>query len=141
MRRKDVNSFAVVCGMPTLKTALRIKPVSNRSSNSSRRRAVALPRQGHCGSYCIDVILGETATQQQTYDSVAAPLVDTFLQVMRQLHPEAGGLQICCTQLTILGMMAVACNAGRERSAAGIWSFTNWQELHPTGENVPHLWT
>eukprot|EP00775_Hariotina_reticulata_P006387 gene6387-6619_t len=36
--------------------------------------------KGHSGSYCIDVILGESATQQQTYDCAVAPLVDSFLQ-------------------------------------------------------------
>jgi hypothetical protein len=38
-------------------------------------------RGGQTSRFVVDSIIGEAATQQQAYESLVAPLVDSFIQV------------------------------------------------------------
>lgn len=38
-------------------------------------------RGGQTSRYVVDSVLGEAASQQQTYETLVAPLVDSFIQV------------------------------------------------------------
>jgi hypothetical protein len=38
-------------------------------------------RGGQTSRYVVDSVLGEAASQQQTYEALVAPLVDSFIQV------------------------------------------------------------
>lgn len=72
--------MSVVCGMPCVSTAVRIKPAASRGKRS-RRSAVPVLRGGQTSRFVVDSIVGEAATQQQAYESLVAPLVDNFIQV------------------------------------------------------------
>lgn len=80
MRLRDTGSLTVVCGMPSVTTALRVKPATARSRRT-RRSAVPVLRGGQTSRYVIDNVQGEAASQQDTYEAVIAPLVDNFIQV------------------------------------------------------------
>jgi hypothetical protein len=71
MRTK--GTFAAVQGMPTVRSAVRVRPCSA----PARRRTC--PVRGQAGSYVVDVALGESCLQQQAYQHVTAPLVDSFI--------------------------------------------------------------
>lgn len=71
MRTK--GTFAAVQGMPTVRSAVRVRPCSG----PGRRRTC--PVRGQAGSYVVDVALGDTCQQQQVYQHLVAPLVDSFI--------------------------------------------------------------
>lgn len=73
-RQKGFNSFAVLNGLPTIRTAVRIKPLVE--CTTRRRRTV--PVRGQQASYSVDCVL-DAATQQQSYQHLCAPLVDGLL--------------------------------------------------------------
>ena len=71
MRTK--GTFAALQGMPTVRSAVRVRPCSG----LVRRRTC--PVRGQAGSYVVDVALGDSCLQQQAYQYLAAPLVDSFI--------------------------------------------------------------
>lgn len=73
-RQKGFNSFAVLNGLPTFRTALRVRPLLK----SSTRQRRTVPVRGQHGSYVLDCVL-DAATQQQAYHHLCAPLVDGLL--------------------------------------------------------------
>jgi hypothetical protein len=44
-------------------------------------------RGGQTSRYVVDSVQGEAASQQDTYDSIIAPLVDNFIQVWTACWP------------------------------------------------------
>lgn len=81
MRLRDTSSLSVVCGMPSVSSALRVRPAASARGKRSRRVSVPVLRGGHTSRYVVDSVLPETASQQQTYQTLVAPLVDSFVQV------------------------------------------------------------
>lgn len=79
MRLRDTGSLTVVCGMPTVSTALRVKPAAR--GRRARRGAVPVLRGGQTSRYVVDSVLGDAASQQEVYQELVAPLVDNFVQV------------------------------------------------------------
>lgn len=73
-RQKGAASFAALNGMPTITSALRIKPCFE----AVYRRRRTVPVRGQQTSYVFDAVL-EAATQQQAYQHLCAPLVDSLL--------------------------------------------------------------
>lgn len=86
MRQRDTSSLAVVSSIPTVSTAVRVKPATNRSRRGGKRNAVPVLRGGQTGKYVVDLVLGEAATQDEVYHVLAAPLVDSFIQVRCTQH-------------------------------------------------------
>jgi hypothetical protein len=80
MRLRDTGSLSVVCGLPCVTSAIRVKPAAARGKRT-RRSAVPVLRGGQTSRYVVDSVLGEAASQQQTYEALVAPLVDSFIQV------------------------------------------------------------
>lgn len=68
------GGFATLQNMPTVRTALRVKP-----STDARRRRNTVPVRGQAGSYVVDLALSESATQQHAYEHLVAPLVDSII--------------------------------------------------------------
>jgi hypothetical protein len=77
MRQRDTSSLAVVCSMPSVTTALRVKPA--RSQRRGKRGAIVPVVRGTPGRYIVDAVFGEAATQQEVYQALVAPLVDSFV--------------------------------------------------------------
>jgi Cdc6-like AAA superfamily ATPase len=67
------GTFAAVQGMPTVRSAVRVRPCSG----PARRRTCLV--RGQAGSYVVDVALGDTCSQHQVYQHLTAPLVDSFI--------------------------------------------------------------
>lgn len=94
MRLRDPGSLSVVCGMPSVSSALRVKPALARGKRT-RRSAVPVLRGGQTSRYVVDSVLGETASQQHTYQALVAPLVDSFVQVCLYYCDAIGGCAGC----------------------------------------------
>lgn len=73
-RRKGCTSFAVLNRLPTITTALRIRP----ADTSDRRRRRLVPLRLQQAGYALDGVL-DAATQQQVYQQLCCPLVDGLL--------------------------------------------------------------